>query len=763
MSKLEELVQGLSSRTNKTENSFATFQDTLTTRMNNSREQLESLSSINSTIHQQNVNLNSTIAGLAAKFDLLLNSQPTVNPSRLPSVKQSLSPSIHTNDSSLDSAASNDNISISDGPRPSHISSAFNPTPLLPRRTVQSEGQKYITKLIPWKSGQDAYYKINSVLSYDFAMAPIQIISVIPEDPPRYEVNEEPYNDTDAWELDHADVFEIHNNDGPRVIEVDKSFSMKPSLWKSDRFTRNCDNIYLEGDSITQVRTFYEDLARLAQSAHSSGAQVLPTFDELLPSTSIATIMQPSPNCYYPKEASAFINLVDITLYHFIRSNKAISPTKCPMTAMHRSSCLDRSGLAILNHIMKKTIPRLGALYVDVDGMIDSLHVKYGETISAFLLRAVGIERTILDSGVQVGPNRLTNKIVLLLRQHDNIVPFIADFIKAYSKFHSKHPLKEYNTTSATAIMESLTENGLTLTERLMRPSQGARGFDTKQRSFDSRPRSFENKSSNQGTRPRPFSKPFVANIDSTASSLHHDNYDDSDNYDDQDSGNHDDQSLPAGIDPDEIEAIQNSIFDMAFENPAMVNALFTSKQQCGICDKPHSTIRCHYLRKENIPPVILRRVEQYRVRLSDEIARLTAQEKAGSTRPSAVRPPSPRQAKIAIETPKLNNLSTMQLTAHRQQVNSPASFESNQASTYPGLSAQEKSNISTLTDLIQEKYGEGSELATPLVASMADERGKSMIVDFGENSNLVPIHAEFEEPLDSTHYDAYGGGSVNW
>ena len=104
-----------------------------------------------------------------------------------------------------------------------------------------------------------------------------------------------------------------------------------------------------------------------------------------------------------------------------------------------------------------------------------------------------------------------------------------------------------------------------------------------------------------------------------------------------------------------------------------------------------------------------------------------------------------------------------MQLTAHRQQVNSPASFESNQASTYPGLSAQEKSNISTLTDLIQEKYGEGSELATPLVASMADERGKSMIVDFGENSNLVPIHAEFEEPLDSTHYDAYGGGSVNW
>ena len=65
-------------------------------------------------------------------------------------------------------------------------------------------------------------------------MAPIQIIFVIPEDPPRYEVNVEPCNDADAWELDHNGVFDIHSNEDPRVLEVDKNFTVKPGLWKSD-------------------------------------------------------------------------------------------------------------------------------------------------------------------------------------------------------------------------------------------------------------------------------------------------------------------------------------------------------------------------------------------------------------------------------------------------------------------------------------------------------------------------------------------------
>ena len=150
MNKLEELAQGLNSCANKTESTFTNFQDALNMWMNNSQEHLESLSSNNANIHQQNVTLNSTTADfLAAKFGLLLKSQPTINPRRPLSVQQSSSSSVCANDSSHDSATSSDNGRIFENSRPSHTSNEFGPSPIFPRRTIDTEGQKFIAKLIP--------------------------------------------------------------------------------------------------------------------------------------------------------------------------------------------------------------------------------------------------------------------------------------------------------------------------------------------------------------------------------------------------------------------------------------------------------------------------------------------------------------------------------------------------------------------------------------------------------------------------------------
>ncbi len=51
-------------------------------------------------------------------------------------------------------------------------------------------------------------------------------------------------------------------------------------------------------------------------------------------------------------------------------------------------------------------------------------------------------------------------------------------------------------------------------------------------------------------------------------------------------------------------------------------------------------------------------------------------------------------------------------------------------------------------------------ELATTTVANVDD---KGLIVDFQDHGNLVPIHAEYDDPLITEDYDAYGGGSLNW
>ncbi len=50
--------------------------------------------------------------------------------------------------------------------------------------------------------------------------------------------------------------------------------------------------------------------------------------------------------------------------------------------------------------------------------------------------------------------------------------------------------------------------------------------------------------------------------------------------------------------------------------------------------------------------------------------------------------------------------------------------------------------------------------VATPIAANV---KSQDMIVDFGEKGHLVPIHAEFEEPLHPKDYNAYGGGALNF
>ena len=75
---------------------------------------------------------------------------------------------------------------------------------------------------------------------------------------------------------------------------------------------------------------------------------------------------------------------------------------------------------------------------------------------------------------------------------------------------------------------------------------------------------------------------------------------------------------------------------------------------------------------------------------------------------------------------------------------------------------------MTLLTELIKEKYGDDLDEATPIVANLSidhDQQQKSdgLLVEFGDNSNLVPIHAEFEDDLVPSDYDAYGAGTVNW
>ena len=75
---------------------------------------------------------------------------------------------------------------------------------------------------------------------------------------------------------------------------------------------------------------------------------------------------------------------------------------------------------------------------------------------------------------------------------------------------------------------------------------------------------------------------------------------------------------------------------------------------------------------------------------------------------------------------------------------------------------------MALLTELIRDKYGDDLDEVTPIVANLAvnykqHQKFDGLLVDPSNNPNLVPIHAEFEDDLVPSDYDAYGAGTVNW
>ena len=72
-----------------------------------------------------------------------------------------------------------------------------------------------------------------------------------------------------------------------------------------------------------------------------------------------------------------------------------------------------------------------------------------------------------------------------------------------------------------------------------------------------------------------------------------------------------------------------------------------------------------------------------------------------------------------------------------------------------------EEANFQALEDMIQDSIqGTHDEASTPFpIVTTASTDNDDEPHD--EASNLIPIHADYEDDLIQSHYDAYGGGST--
>ena len=178
--------------------------------------------------------------------------------------------------------------------------------------------------------------------------------------------------------------------------------------------------------------------------------------------------------------------------------------------------------------------------------------------------------------------------------------------------------------------------------------------------------------------------------------------------------------------------------------------------------------MNCWLLRKKNIPPIIQRRIEQALVRLKTQIEEKEAKENNRSNNEPSSGPPyprapfNPRSSRTKLDTPKVTAITTQQREAYKNTLKDSQNEEQTQSPQEQNSMTEDETAI--INDfqqlLVGSMNGEAIELATPIAAKVNHE---GLIDDFQDQDNIILIHAEFEDPLIPSDYDAYGGGALNW
>ena len=237
----------------------------------------------------------------------------------------------------------------------------------------------------------------------------------------------------------------------------------------------------------------------------------------------------------------------------------------------------------------------------------------------------------------------------------------------------------------------------------------------------------------------------------------------------------------------------QHSSLDIGNEQP-LVNTM-QNGGPCEICaDADHPTIKCpefHWLNKDEGKR---RRINQARLLYKKEYTNLQKQSKSASYSSKheapGNRPPIPPRAHTPpLAQPKISTISSEMSSQFHKEAGPPqCMFDELYHEPYV-MSVQEEENVkdlesiisSAVNDMLVSSSNDHAEPMTPIVANvMTNDQSSShasahesgLLVEFDEPTNLVPVQAEFDEPLIPSDYDAYGGyagiadsssTAVNW
>ena len=656
---------------------------------------------------------------------------------------------------------------------------AFTASPLTPRVNFIFKGEMYSTKLVQWEPHQEAYVRdyvdkddVNKHDEEPIGISSVKIRGVIDTNPMIYEVIGEPWEDDDIYEAKHHELFQLEVNlngetkSSQFVVssDGDSYIHLKASAWKIDRFIKLTERIRLESDAISDVRTFYDRLATICRASLVSGAAILPKYELLQPAKTLREMILPDKGNYYYSQVVALLDLLSSNLADLLSNTKVISESRSKWAAMYRDTCTSRDGLDILNHILHRLVPKLGADFQDIGLTIASLDIVTGEFVSAFMTRAVAMQTTIEDAGVSTAPNALLKRLLSLLRRHPSVMFYISEFTSSFSRHQRKLPDQVYQEKPATALLEHMIDNGIDMNTARFEGNRTNTPSTRQQTGFR---RDIRTDRPANNVKPRTPFTPRVAAMDMQGSRVEFDldssicqDIVEPEESDEQNQVNDNDMN-----NQEKQEHMENlaEISKMLTDHPALINSISTDERKlCGTCEGRHSTCRCYYLREGNMPMVLQRRIKQFRVRLKDLIAKMDAEDAKKDQSEGESRLPNPRTARIP--PPRVSAITAEQIKATKSEVPSPTTASTSDDFQPYVMSIDEQNNVKKMDELLKEYLGDDcDEIATPAVNAQSTQ-SSDMIVDFEEGKEqIVPIFPEFEDDLVPSDYDAYGGGALNW
>ena len=688
----------------------------------------DAVSNIQSEVHDANLKNEETFDNVFYKLQQLQNEPTPPSPNNL---------------------ASSSSESVTQSTGRSNYHTAFVDPPLFPRQEFEYDGETYQTKELLWKPCQTGYLKIlkNDLQGVIPTAEQVTVMKMLTQKPPTYQTSQHPHTDDDLRDVKHCQLFELK-----QVPE--KVSALQITSFRADRFIKALETLKLGGDGLSDIREFYDEICMRAKTAHVSSQDVLPSFVTLVHDKTIKQMMQGPPNSYYEQRTMAFITFVSGLLRNFLMdkgdTTVTISRQTSPIAYMHLTLCQSQDGLEILDYILKQMVPKLGARSIDTNQLIADLKIKNGITLADFLVQAVELERTVKNSEQVVGTNAIITKILQQLQRCSNID--VTDLNRKFTQHQRTSPNCEFVTYASAYVLKYMNDSGIDLQQTLITNHQQRslshnNSTNYQQRRF-SRALNHRSNHRNQQDTPR-VNVIQTLDQDETQQSI----------YDEQED---DDQYL---TEEEEVE-FREELIQYAMEHPALVNAILDNEEQqrgpCGICNQRHATLRCFLLRPGNIPVVLRRRIEQFRLKLKSEIEKLDKADKERGDNAKASKTPVPPKANLSFAKPAVSTISSDVAQDFNKQVEQATSTLQNESHEPYQLSSQEKVDIQDITTLLENTVGD-IEPSTPIPPVVAAAATQDLLVDFNqEKSVYIPIHADYESELNPSDYDAYND-TVNW